>query len=425
MPQAGDSLRFSVATLDTAVLFGFQNSGANQQWNFDSLQALRQGVNRYYASANTPYNSQVSNRIGLKVADTLALGGTNLYDVYDFFNNNSSEFAKDYRAASVPLGFGNFNIAPSYSDKDEIYQFPLNYLDRDSSSFNFTFNNPFPPAYYSSSGYRINEVDAWGTLKTPFGTFNCLRVITDVVAYDTVSFSGNNFGINSHTREYKWLTTQFGIPAMIVSGNVVAGAFIPTNVQYRDSVRNVPSIFAPVALFTADSTVASIGDTVTLNNNSISLSPSTYQWNITPSTHQFTNGTNANTMSPELTFSANGFYDIQLIITNSEGSDTLLRNSYVEIKNFTSLNELIENDQLFSIYPNPQKIGETLVVTKKHSVKVTSLELLDINGRLVRQIENSFNGNKILISTNELKSGQYLIRIDSQNGTSIKPIILR
>jgi hypothetical protein len=80
MPQAGDTLRFSISVLDTAVLFGYQNNGPNQFWRFDSLVALRQGLNSYVTSANTPYASQVSNRIGQKLTDTLSLGGINLYE---------------------------------------------------------------------------------------------------------------------------------------------------------------------------------------------------------------------------------------------------------------------------------------------------------------------------------------------------------
>ncbi|MEX2380433.1 MAG: hypothetical protein WD530_06800, partial [Vicingaceae bacterium] len=47
MPQAGDTLRYSVAALDSVVLLNYQNSGANQTWRFDSLQALRQGMSKY------------------------------------------------------------------------------------------------------------------------------------------------------------------------------------------------------------------------------------------------------------------------------------------------------------------------------------------------------------------------------------------
>ena len=56
------------------------------------------------------------------------------------------------------------------------------------------------------------------------------------------------------------------IPVLTVSGIVAAGIFVPTTVEYRDSVRNVPSIFAPTALFNANPTTYEVNDTVEFNN---------------------------------------------------------------------------------------------------------------------------------------------------------------
>ena len=75
MPIAGDTFRYSVAPLDTTILFGYQNSGANQFWRFDSLVSLRQGVNSYYASNNTPYSSHVTgNTFNLLMGSSQFLG---------------------------------------------------------------------------------------------------------------------------------------------------------------------------------------------------------------------------------------------------------------------------------------------------------------------------------------------------------------
>lgn len=422
MPQAGDTLRYSVAALDTAVLLNFQNSGANQSWQFDSLQAIRQGVSRYYNSSQTPYSNQVSNRIAEKLADTLSMGGIDLYDVYEFYNLDSNEFAKDYRGATVPTAFGNISIAPNFSDKDEIYQFPLNYQDRDSSTFNFTFNNVFPPAYLASSGYRINEVDAWGTLITPYDTFNCIRVITDVVAYDTVSFGTTNFGISSHIREYKWLTTQFGIPALTVSGNVVAGTFIPSNVRYRDSIRNVPSIFAPLALFSADTTELELGDSTTLNNNTISISPYSSSWSISPQTYRWANGTNANSQSPMVAFTDTGYYSIQLRVMNQEGSDSLLLTNYIKVNPVTTfLKENTLTKRSITLYPNPVQSGEKIFFKKEMNFQ--AYELYALNGQLISKERLSSNQNSITIP--DLKSGIYFVQFINEEATFRQKLIIK
>ena len=56
--------------------------------------------------------------------------------------------------------------------------------------------------------------------------------------------------------------------------------------------------------------------------NNQSLRATSYLWTVTPATHNFINGTNASSANPEIEFTANGSYTIQLIATNSTGSDT-------------------------------------------------------------------------------------------------------
>ncbi len=416
MPQAGDTIRFSVAPLDTAVLFGYQNNGPNQSWNFDSLTAIRQGLDEYFASSSTPYSGQVSGRIGFKVTDTLSLGGVSLYDVYDFFQNTSAEYAQDYRAASVPTGLSwpfpaVLTLAPAFSDRDEVYQFPLNYLDRDSSTFDFAYTNALIGAYYGSNGYRINEVDAWGTIITPYDTFNTIRVITDVVSYDSVSFGGNSFGINSHSREYKWLSTQERIPVFSLSGNVVLNQFIPTNVQFRDTAKGLPPIFAPIALFNADTTVVSLGDTLSFNNLSLSLTPTNSTWSISPATHAYSNGTSASSREPTVQFNDTGSYNIQLIISNNQGSDTLLRPNYIQVVNSSvGLTERHKDQKAFTLFPNPTKKGSAIWLRVAEKATMDELQITNIKGQEIQRIRlNVSNQKTVLLPTQNLSKGQYFI----------------
>mgnify|MGYP003634029107 CR=1 FL=1 len=430
MPVNGDTLRYTIALLDSAVLSTYQTSGANVSWNYSNLIPQRQGVRSFRNSSQTPYSISIPNRLGEKLADTLDIGGFSLYNVYDFFNSTTSDFSLDYRGASVPTGLGfpfpaTLNLTPSFSDKDEIYQFPLNYLDRDSSTFNVVFNNVLPALYYGSNGYRINNVDAWGSLTTPFGTFNTIRVVTDVVAYDTVNFSTNAIGINSHIREYKWLTTSLRIPAMTVSGNVIAGVFIPTTVQYRDSIRNVPSLFAPVALFDADERNPSLGDTVNFNNLSISLLSANYQWNISPSTFSYTNGTSAVTEEITVVFNDTGFYDVSLIAVNSSGRDTLTLNNYIRVDILSSV-EKLEKDEAskLKIFPNPVNSNQTIQLTVENNLKVERVIFYDISGKIIHDHTTS-QGSTFLELKSPKTRGIYFIRIETNRGFTMKKLIVQ
>jgi len=426
MPTSGDSLRFSLGILDTTLLFNYENSGSNLVWDFDSLIPLRQGVNIYSSSAQSPYN--ISNRIAEKIVDTLAFGDFEFYDVYNFYSTTSSKFSMDYRGVSLPTGLSFpfpsvLKIAESYADEDEIYQFPLAYLDRDSSTFNFEYRNSLIGVYYGSSGYRINEVDAWGSLTTPYGTFDCIRVVTDIVGSDSLSFGTTNFSINNHQREYKWLSNQLKMPALTVSGNVIGEVFIPTTVEYRDSIRNVPSLLTPLALFLANQNQVELGDTVEFFNFSVSLLPLSFVWTIQPEGGDYINGTSSTSDSITVVFNDTGFYDVQLIARNSSGSDTLLIENYIRVRQAVGINEVKEKSKKFSIFPNPVKKGSLIFIQQETNIKLECIKIMNLSGKLIKQIPFNQETNRIQFRAPEIK-GVYIIQIKTEEGLENKRLII-
>ncbi|MEP7263292.1 MAG: S8 family serine peptidase [Bacteroidota bacterium] len=95
---------------------------------------------------------------------------------------------------------------------------------------------------------------------------------------------------------------------------------------------NVP----PVPLFAANFTAVCSGSTVTFTDMS-EFTPSTWQWNITPSTFTFTGGTTAASQNPQVQFNGTGTYTVQLIATNSFGTDSLSMNAYISVVTPASL----------------------------------------------------------------------------------------
>ena len=86
----------------------------------------------------------------------------------------------------------------------------------------------------------------------------------------------------------------------------------------------------PLANFTAGSLTPCISDTVTLTDQTLNA-VLTWQWTITPSTVQFVGGTGATSQNPRVVFGALGTYNIRLVVTNTLGSDTLLRSAYINV----------------------------------------------------------------------------------------------
>ncbi len=78
----------------------------------------------------------------------------------------------------------------------------------------------------------------------------------------------------------------------------------------------------PIAAFSSDVELACLGTSVYITDESKNL-PDEWQWNISPATYVFTNGTNENTQDISIEFLEEGTYNISLIVTNEYGIDTL------------------------------------------------------------------------------------------------------
>ncbi|MFT6166121.1 MAG: hypothetical protein ACJAV5_001306 [Vicingaceae bacterium] len=422
MPVSGDTLRFSAAILDTAVLLNYQRNGANQTWNFNSLRPIGQTVQNFVSSSQTPYNTVPTSRIGLLFADTLSLGPNSVTNVYNFVNSTSTDFSIDWRAATLPFLGSAIPIQIPFQDRDEVFQFPLDYLDRDSSVYNFVFNNVFPPLYYGSSGYRINEVDGWGTVSTPYGRFNTLRIITDMVSMDTISFSGQNISIPSHVRTYQWIANGERIPVMTVNGLVIAGAFVPNSVEFRDSARVITPLIPSIAIFTADTTVVDLNDTLGFTNLSIGGLGLTHEWSFNPNNVVYRSGNSAS-RNIEVSFTDTGFYDVQLIVSAGTSKDTLLRENYIKVlgsNGIQSVNNELLNRILLS--PNPAKLGDDLVLRVENEIDLIGYEVVDVQGKVIERMK-VMNKRSVGLKA-PITSGIYFYKVITRQGSIVKKIIV-
>ncbi|MEN0046645.1 MAG: hypothetical protein AAF806_06285, partial [Bacteroidota bacterium] len=350
MPRVNDTLRLSETFLDSTSAAIYQTSGENVVWNFEHLRPLRQTVQKYERAISTPYGFFFLgfNRYGVKQLDSLGVGQFQFRDVYQYFKSDSREF----RVEGIGLKFQGVPLPAYYGDEDEIYQFPLEYNDRDSSTFSFSINLPALGSY-ESVGYRINQVDAWGNIKTPFGEFDCIRVVSDVVSTDSIGVSEIKLGLQNVRRSYKWLAKGVEVPILEIEGNFVAGRFIPTRVRYRDNYRNISDEaldFAPTVAFEANDLMPNVGDTVRLRSNSSDLT--LHEWSISPETYIFAENTNANSRNPVVLFGEAGTYDVSLKVTNTFGSADTTKLAYIMVSPFSSTQELKKEFEL-EIFPNP------------------------------------------------------------------------
>lgn len=247
MPAIGDSLRLSQAATLPASAPPLARSGANQTWNYAGLVATSQRVDRYDNSNTATGLQQLTfgilggvNRATLVAPRALpaAAAALPVTDPLEFFNLSASNFRS--------VGFGatlNGLALPvtyaSQAQQDVIYRFPLSYASAPDVSDSY-FQVAVPgTGFASQKRRRTNQPDAWGTLTTPFGTFQAVRVVTTLSDHDSVAIGaapGQGLDLPLR-REYKWLATGVHVPVLTITTLTVAGQEAVSLVEYRDVYR--------------------------------------------------------------------------------------------------------------------------------------------------------------------------------------------
>src|ERR1700756_3871040 len=240
MPNLNDNILISVNT--SLANFQPNATGANYTWDYSKLIPDSQRYVDFISPLSSPYQFlafasaptyAVHNYTPDALPWSLIGGGTPPTNAYDFYKKS----AASYNMVSEGLTEAGTPIPEIYSAQDRVYAFPINYLNKDSSNSAFAF--PIPnQGYYSKKQKRVNQVDGWGTLITPYGTFNALRIkstltITDSIYIDTVHFG---FTIpRAIAYEYKWFGQGSKIPLLEVDATAAGNGVTVTRANWQDS----------------------------------------------------------------------------------------------------------------------------------------------------------------------------------------------
>ncbi|HQQ94809.1 MAG TPA: T9SS type A sorting domain-containing protein [Bacteroidia bacterium] len=237
MPGSGDTLRYT--NVNPSSVGNYTQTGTNFLWNFHNVLSTTEGVRSFKAALSTPYALffLALNEYGEKIADTLGAGPVQITKYYNYYKKQSTP-VNAFIADGVGMTFSAVPMPCYYSDKDELYKFPMTYPQYDSTTFKFTTpSSSLIPITYSKAGYRITKVDGWGKVITPYDTAACLRLVTTQYAQDTIKTSIGPitvpFGFPNFQRSYQWMTLNSKIPFMEVTGNLVGTQFTITQVRYR------------------------------------------------------------------------------------------------------------------------------------------------------------------------------------------------
>ena len=280
MPVVGDTLRLSQGV---GAGLNFQQTGANQTWNFAILTPVRQRVAEFVSptiagglAAFTFGPLGGANRATVGSPTQLPLdslpggGGLTLGDLRAYFRKQ----AADFRQVGYSATLNGLALPVTYTtgQQDVIYRFPLSFASADDSSHSHFEVNVPGTAFLAQDQNRVNQIDGWGSLTTPFGTFSTVRVRTRLDTYDSLALNGQTpVAIQIPTRyEYKWLANGQHVPLLTISTIVgaVGGNETVTGVEYRDIYRVIvlgaPTESAALQAFSLAPNPAANGQAVAL-----------------------------------------------------------------------------------------------------------------------------------------------------------------
>ena len=251
--DSADTVRMSV-TVDP--LIDFSSTGANSSWDFSNLiptsQLLRDYKDLSSASffvnfmygPSAPLVYQATNYLSssaLPLDQLSTFLPVTISDVYQFSKNASNSIT------SVGLSINvDGNEVPFRSDTIESrYELPLNFGNTyNSRGYTNLDMNPFYNAIWRQYRQRYSTVDGWGTIVTPYGSFDALRIDHFITETDSIYFEASGFPLaielpipDSHI--YEWWANGEKEPVLRITTIIQGSNETVTNIEYRDIYRGL------------------------------------------------------------------------------------------------------------------------------------------------------------------------------------------
>lgn len=245
LPQAGQSYyrsNGSSSSMDVSL------TGPNYTWDYSDLQRNSRDTLIYNTVDQTPifYQFQFNNPINTDYKATEALYTEDI-DLGGFISmTNNYLFSKTETSKWSEVGIGTtvsgLPLPTKYNDIKVKLNLPLNYGDQNSDDYDYEITIP-AVGVIGQEGTLTYDVDGWGTLITPGGTFQTLRVKTTTIGSDTIYLNLLSFGLRIPLNEtsYEWYASNKGFPVLTVTEQL---GIVTSAVYLDDPVNSVGEIGA-------------------------------------------------------------------------------------------------------------------------------------------------------------------------------------
>ena len=231
----------------------FSTTGQNMTWDFSGMVSTGQTQKEYF---NLSSSSQL-------IQILFGVFASSQYKATNFVNSdalpldqipsgilpvtisNVRQFSKNSNDSITSIGLTisvDGNEIPFKSDTIETrYKFPLLYGNSYSSrGFTEIDLNPATNIIWRQYRQRFSTVDGWGSITTPYGNFDVLRIDHFIQETDSILIDalGNPTWIplaipDSH--QYEWITNGEKEPILRITTTILNGNETVTNIEYKDN----------------------------------------------------------------------------------------------------------------------------------------------------------------------------------------------
>jgi hypothetical protein len=173
----------------------------------------------------------------VQLKDTLLLLDFILHDLQRYQTKVPNLLLENFIGFTVELSGTPTQAVIVYQIQDTILQFPVHYADAWTShtEYGLDLNPAGQNILYHSRQSRITTIDGWGTLQTPYDTFeNVLRLRSEILRIDTiVQDDTDTIALVADQIEYMWLDTNYSLPVMTGNGLILPNGDVILNaVEY-------------------------------------------------------------------------------------------------------------------------------------------------------------------------------------------------
>lgn len=268
--KADSSYLISVGSGADIAITNFVQTGEDYIWDYSDLEITTQRDFIFKTRDNSGYFESFM--------ATCLLGGGTIFTCPGTWNNlsnlvksqnegaflvqaeieNYSEFQKTSNqkvdatmiGVTMKMGETSYPITIKYTAPDVLLKFPMTISNKDSSESGFNSN-------FNSLGYdiiikrwqkRVNSVDGWGSLVTPYTSFaQTLRMLTRIERIDTLIYEGDTVAMPTTEILVQWWSPNYGQPVLIATGNQTENGVVFTSATFIDTLR----CLEPRMLFTS------------------------------------------------------------------------------------------------------------------------------------------------------------------------------